>query len=84
MGDSTSQQTAATLMAMLQSASPRGMCSSRVQFIGDHKLAFVQPLEKYDADIVIIGAGAHYHNSTYYKETMTAAISLILRKRRKA
>lgn len=78
MGDSTAQQTAATLMAMLQSASPRGMCSSRIQYINDFKLINVQPLERYDADIIIIGAGAHYHNSTYYKEKMTAAIRTML------
>ena len=65
-------------MAMLQSASPRGMCSSNVQYINDFKLVSVEPLEKYNADIIIIGAGAHYHNSTYYKEKMTAAIRTML------
>lgn len=81
IGDSTLQQAASTLMSMLQSASPRGMCSSNIHMIQDYRLTSVQYIDKYYADIIIITGGAHFKNYTIYKEKMSGVLETMLGKK---
>ena len=72
IGDSTMQQTSATIMALLQSAAPRALCSSQIRFIREdffHNNAFLRHM-RHKPDIVIINAGAHFTVKEKYESAM--------------
>lgn len=72
IGDSTMQQSAGTLMAMLQSAHPRGMCSEKIIFGRSNDLSafdIVDYMTRYKPSYTILNAGAHFYApSDYYKK----------------
>jgi hypothetical protein len=80
VGDSTMQQTAGTLMAMIQSYVPRPLCSSHIIFGRSDQLFYEDIksyVDKYNPDFTIISAGPHYYLPTLYYDTMHSTLNYI-------